>query len=111
MLLCHRYTLRVEREGNTPNLFTIVLHSCLFSRLDIRSVLSRDYLAGLAITLGEEMDITFETTRNGEEGWRRRLTSLENGLQDLLYLLPRWSLPGCSRSHFHHFLSLLSINT
>lgn len=72
------------------NLFTIVLHSRLFSRLDICPVLSRDCLASLAITLGEEMDITPELTCNGEEGWWGRLASRENGLQGLLYLLLRW---------------------
>src|SRR5258707_1921860 len=44
MLLRHRYTLRVEGERNTPNLFTIVLHPRLFSCLDICPVLSRDCL-------------------------------------------------------------------
>jgi hypothetical protein len=34
----------------------------------IRSVLYRDHLADLTITLGEKMDIAFETTCNGEEG-------------------------------------------
>ena len=94
MLLRHRYTLRMEGERNIPNLFTIVLHSRLFSRLNIRSVMCRDCLAGLAITLGEEMDIKSEAACNGEEGWGRRLASHENGLQDLLYLFPRWCLPG-----------------